>query len=90
MRQIIYDKVKYIPDKYKGYIDTEDMMKEGLFFCLICLFSVQKTMDLVLHVFSVRVNRRIAEETSVRMLRPASRSNCTCGAFLTSMDLNTV
>ena len=30
MRQIIYDKVKYIADKYKGYIDTEDLMKEGL------------------------------------------------------------
>ena len=23
MRQIIYDKVKHIADKYKGYIDTE-------------------------------------------------------------------
>ena len=30
MRQIIYDKVKYIADKYKGYIDKEDLMKEGL------------------------------------------------------------
>ena len=28
MRQIIYDKVKYIADKYKGYIDTEDLMKD--------------------------------------------------------------
>ena len=28
MRQIIYDKVKHIADKYKGYIDTEDLMKE--------------------------------------------------------------
>lgn len=27
MRQIIYDKVKYIADKYKGYIDTEDLME---------------------------------------------------------------
>lgn len=30
MRQIIYDKVRNISEKYKGYIDTEDLMKEGL------------------------------------------------------------
>ena len=29
MRQIIYDKVRNISEKYKGYIDTEDLMKEG-------------------------------------------------------------
>ena len=36
MRQIIYDKVKHIADKYKGYIDTEDLRKDLQLVRLVC------------------------------------------------------
>ena len=37
MRQIIYDKVKYIADKYKGYIDTEEFAVHVGLPCIIML-----------------------------------------------------
>ena len=49
MRQIIYDKVKYIADKYKGYIDTEDLMKEGLTNRLIGLLTAEGKLEKVAH-----------------------------------------
>ena len=49
MRQIIYDKVKYIADKYKGYIDTEDLMKEGLTNRQIGLLTAEGKLEKVAH-----------------------------------------
>lgn len=49
MRQIIYDKVKHIADKYKGYIDTEDLMKEGLTNRQIGLLTAEGKLEKVAH-----------------------------------------
>lgn len=49
MRQIIYDKVKYISEKYKGYIDTEDLMKEGLTNRQIGLLTAEGKLEKVAH-----------------------------------------
>ncbi len=41
----------------------------------------------VLHIIMyVLPEERNAEETSVPVLRPASRSSCTCGVLLIKMD----
>ena len=49
MRQIIYDKVKYISEKYRGYIDTEDLMKEGLTNRQIGLLTAEGKLEKVAH-----------------------------------------
>ncbi len=45
MRQIIYDKVRNISEKYKGYIDTEDLMKEGLTNRQIGLLTAEEKLE---------------------------------------------
>ena len=52
------------------------------------LFSLKSEMvGFVLHIIMyVLPEERNAEETSVPVLRPASRSSCTCGVLLIKMD----
>ena len=49
MRQIIYDKVRNISEKYKGYIDTEDLMKEGLTNRQIGLLTAEEKLEKIAH-----------------------------------------
>ena len=76
MRQIIYDKVRNISEKYKGYIDTEDLMKEGLTNRQIGLLTAEEKLEKIAGLTAseakeellVKIDEEVRHETAMRVI----------------------